>query len=370
MCTPTRAALLTGMYQHRFGRKFESALSGRAGKGTGLSPEAFTLAEALKEEGYATGMFGKWHLGYEKPYLPTRQGFDEFQGLLTGDGDHHTHIDRSGYEDWWNGEEIEMEEGYTADLLTKYSVRFLKRHKDEPFFLYVSHLAIHFPWQAPDDPPHRNKGKAYHSDKWGILPEKGDVSPHVKGMVESLDKGVGEIIATLQQLELTKNTLVIFTSDNGGYLTYDGGFSNISSNGPLRGQKTELYEGGHRVPAIAWWPGKIKPLVSDETVMSFDLFPTFLKLAGAKARHVDGIDLTELLLENQKLEDRMLFWKMGETRAVRHSRWKLISVRPGSQLYDLEADVSESMDLSQKYPDITSHLSLAQREWERKVLPK
>ena len=127
------------------------------------------------------------------------------------------------------------------------------------------------------------RGNSYHDDKWGILPDKGDVSPHVKGMVQSIDKSVGRIVATLRRLDLAGNTLVIFTSDNGGYLSYDGGFENISSNGPLRGQKTEVYEGGHRVPSIAWWPGRIEPSVSADTIMSFDLFPTFLSLAGASA---------------------------------------------------------------------------------------
>lgn len=315
-------------------------------------------------------MFGKWHLGYEDPFLPTRQGFDEFRGLLTGDGDHHTQIDRSGYEDWWNGDAVEMEKGYTADLITDHSVRFLRQNSTKPFFLFVSHLAIHFPWQAPDDPPHRTKGKSYHKDKWGILPDRSDISSHVKGMVESLDKSVGEIAATLRQLKLTEKTLVIFLSDNGGYLNYDGGFTNISSNGPLRGQKTELYEGGHRIPAIAWWPGTIAPSVNRETVMSFDLFPTLLKLSGAAARPNDGIDLTGLLTEKTELEDRTLFWKIGTTRAVRHKQWKLVTQGARSQLYDLDADISESQDLSDKFPDIKMQLANARIEWEREVLKK
>ena len=314
-------------------------------------------------------MFGKWHLGYEKKHFPTRQGFDEFRGLLTGDGDHHTHIDRSGYEDWWNGEEIEMEQGYTADLLTKHSVRFLNEHKDERFFLYVSHLAIHFPWQAPDDPPHRKKGTAYHRDKWGIVPDRSDVSPHVKGMVESLDRSVGQIVQTLRELGLAQNTLVVFASDNGGYSTYGGGFARISSNGALRGQKTELFEGGHRVPAIAWWPGKIAPGVCDETVLTCDLFPTFSRLAGVPIRPCDGVNLEGLLSTGQMLQKRTLFWRMGGMKAARESKWKLITDGSRTQLYDLEADIAEADDLSKQHPAIVERLSRALREWEREIAP-
>jgi hypothetical protein len=168
MCSPTRAALLTGQYQHRFGRDFETALSAKARPRPGLPVQAVTLPEALKQAGYATGMFGKWHLGYEQPHLPTQHGFDEFRGLLTGDGDHHSHIDRSGNEDWWHDERIEMESGYTADLVTKHSIDFIGRHTGQPFFLYVSHLAIHFPWQGPDESGHRVRGQDYWnlSKRW------------------------------------------------------------------------------------------------------------------------------------------------------------------------------------------------------------
>ena len=248
MCSPTRAAMLTGQYQQRFGSIFDKALSGMDHQDRGLPHEAVTLAELLKQHGYATGCFGKWHLGYQPPWLPTSQGFDVFRGLGSGDGDFHSHIDRSGNEDWWHNNQIEMVEGYTTDLLTQYSIDFIEAHHKQPFFLYVPHLAIHFPWQGPHDPPHRIKGKDYEPDKWGIIPDPGNVAPHVKAMVESLDESVGAIVAELKKRKLDDNTLVIFTSDNGGYLTYGENFKNISSNGALRGQKTQLYEGGHRVP--------------------------------------------------------------------------------------------------------------------------
>ncbi|MBM4075020.1 MAG: N-acetylgalactosamine-6-sulfate sulfatase, partial [Planctomycetes bacterium] len=257
MCSATRTALLTGLYQHRFGREFEGALGHEPHLGLPLN--AVTLPELLKPSEYSSAIFGKWHLGNRPPLFPTQQGFDEFRGLVTGDGDHHSHIDRQGQEDWWNGEKVEMETGYTADLITNHSVRFIEQNRDRPFFLYVPHLAIHFPWQGPKDPSHRKQGKDYSDDKWGRIRDRKNVAPHVNGMIESLDQSVGKIIATLKRLHLEENTFVFFTSDNGGYIHYANEFQKISSNGRLRGQKGELYEGGHRVPAIAWWPTRIAP---------------------------------------------------------------------------------------------------------------
>ena len=204
MCSPTRASILTGLYPHRFGKMFDGALSGTKQRDLGLPLKATTIAELLKKNGYATGCFGKWHLGYQAPLLPTRHGFDLFRGLVSGDGDFHTQIDRSGNEDWWHNEKVVMENGYTTDLLTKHSIDFIKKHREEPFFIYLAHLAIHFPWQGPDDPPHRTAGKSWHKDKWGVIPNRSNVSPHVKAMIESLDASVGEITKALQKMESRK----------------------------------------------------------------------------------------------------------------------------------------------------------------------
>ena len=148
--------MITGKYQYRFGEKFEWAIHGVKDYEDGLPTEGMSIAESLKKAGYTTGMYGKWHLGYKPPYLPANHGFDDFIGLGSGDGDHHTHINRWGKEDWWHNNELKMEEGYSTDLITDHSINFIKEHKEEPFFLYVSHLAIHFPWQGPDDPAHRD----------------------------------------------------------------------------------------------------------------------------------------------------------------------------------------------------------------------
>jgi arylsulfatase A len=366
MCTPTRAATLTGMYQQRFGRKFDGAISGQRDYDSGLPLDAVTIAEVLQKRGYATACFGKWHLGYQPPYLPTNQGFDEFRGLGSGDGDFHTHIDRSGRADWWRNGERDMETGYTTDLLTRHSVDFIRRQRTKPFFLYVPHLAIHFPWQGPNDPPHREEGKSYHADKWGIIPNPGNVAPHVKAMIESLDQGVGQIMSTLRQWKLEKDTLVIFTSDNGGYLTYGKNFRNISSNGHLRGQKSQLYEGGHRVPFVAFWPGKIPTGITGATAHSTDLFPTFASLASADTAlmNLDGVSLLPLLQNGIPLPDRSLFWRTGRDRAVRDGKWKLCVTGKNTRLYNLSTDIAEQTNLADQFPQRVEKLSAAWRHWE------
>jgi arylsulfatase A len=372
MCTPTRASLMTGMYQHRFGRKFESAISGKTDYNDGLPLEAFTIPEALKTAGYTTGMYGKWHLGYQPPFLPADQGFDEFIGLGSGDGDHHTHIDRSGRKDWWDKNEQKMEAGYSTDLITDHSIDFIQRHKNGPFFLYVAHLSIHFPWQGPDDPPHRQEGTDYANDKWGIIPDKHNVSPHVKEMVESIDRGVGKIRATLEALGLAENTLVIFTSDNGGYTHYAESHFNISSNGPLRGQKTEVWEGGHRVPFIAHWPGKIRAgKRSSELVMTMDMFPTFAQLAQAQrpqGHKFDGTNILPHLLENQALPQRSVCWKMDNEKAIRKENLKLVMLGDKApELYDLSNDIGERKNLAAEKPVVVKQLLVEYNKWEEDV---
>lgn len=370
MCTPTRAALLTGQYQQRFGEQFEGPLSGTEDYDTGLPLEARTIAEALSDEGYATGMYGKWHLGYHPPFMPSNQGFADFRGLTSGDGDHHSHIDRSGRPDWWHNSELRPEEGYGVDLITRHSVDFIKRQRDKPFFLYVAHLAIHFPWQGPADRGYRTEGGNYHNlTKLGEL-DGFDVSSNVNEMIEAVDGSVGAILQAVRQGGTGRNTLVFFTSDNGGYRTYQGGYHNISENGPLRGQKSQVYEGGHRVPAIAWWPGRVEPGITGALAATFDLYPTLWELAegGPQTAPLDGISLVPVLLGGQDLPDRTLFWRMRDRAAVRRGQWKL--VRQGGrplELFDLAQDLGETENLARARPSLANELAGALLEWEAAV---
>lgn len=366
MCTPTRVATLTGLYQQRFGSRFDTAISGVKDRDRGLPHEAITIAEVLRPLGYRSACFGKWHLGYQPPWLPISQGFDLFRGLVSGDGDFHTRIDRSGNEDWWHNDRIEMTRGYTTDLLTEYSVAYIEQNRKRPFFLYVPHLAIHFPWQGPDDPPHRCQGQGYHHDKWGVISDPQNVAPHVRAMVESLDRSVGAIVAALRKWELVEDTLVIFTSDNGGYLTYGERFQNISSNGLFRGQKTELYEGGHRVPAIFNWPGKIEPSVSGETAHSVDLMPTLAALAGVNVE-TDGVDLGPLLFSGDRLPERKLYWRARFQAAVRHGEWKWYRNGKKEELYHLGDDPAEETDLAPRFPDRVAEMRRDWEVWEKSV---
>jgi arylsulfatase A len=355
-CSPTRAAILTGQYQQRWG------IEGALGEGAkGLSQQSVTIAERLREAGCATGLMGKWHLGYTPDNSPLRHGFDEFVGHLHGATDYISHVDRYGRMDWWHDERKVHEEGHNTTLITKHSVRFIEKHQNRPFFLFVSHSTIHFPWQTKDSPSHRKPGKRYESSKGKLGPHVGaPIQPIVQGMIEELDTSVGEIVAALKQHQLEKRTLIFFTSDNGGIIRMKDVPNNkqnrISNNTPWSGQKHDLYEGGHRVPAIAWWPGHIQPGQSDATTITTDLFPTFLKLTGASPGKSDGVDLSSLWLKQEPLPQRTLFWRIGKSKAVRWKNWKLVRNHElPFELYDLDQSPAEQP----KHNLIRSHRNIA-----------
>ena len=367
MCSPTRAALLTGRYQQRTG--IERALGERS---EGLDRREVTIAERLHEAGYATAIFGKWHLGPRPEDGPTHHGFGEFRGHLHGAVDYASHVDRYGNVDWWHNDKLANQPGYNTTLITDYSVRFIEAHRDEPFFLYVPHSAIHFPWMTPDDKAYRQAGTRYTDlRKLGPHTTK-NVGPIVRQMIEALDGSVGRLLATLREQGLDKRTFVFFTSDNGGNLRYTGGYHNISDNGPLRGQKGEMYEGGHRVPAIAWWPGRIQPgAVCDQTTITFDLFPTLLDLAGlgddAVKPSLDGANIASVLFGDADLPKRTLFWRMGDGKAVRQGPWKLVVRGSTAELYNLRDDVGEAADLAAERKDLVNALQSELAAWENDV---
>lgn len=366
VCSPTRAALLTGRYQQRAGVETVFGMN----PAEGLSPRVPTLPGFLRRAGYATGGFGKWHLGRQPPFTPASHGFDEFIGLYTGDGDYHSRVDRSGGADWWRNEQPFVESGYTTDLVTHHALAFIDRHRDQPFFLYVAHLAAHFPWQGPRDHADRAVGGNY--DGLAKFGSRADKRAAYREMVEALDDGVGRIVARLRELKLTNSTLIVFASDNGGYSVEHGGYVDVSSNGPWRGQKGDLYEGGHRVPGIFHWPGRIAPGVSDATVLTMDLLPTCLELAGlpppAAAEASDGVSLCGQLLRREPLPARTLFWRRGETKAVRQGSWKLVATRgTGPQLFDLAADPGEKEDRAAREPQRVAAFLKAFATWESDV---
>lgn len=357
VCSPTRAALLTGRYQQRSGIEGVIYAKGPT-RQTGLALEETTFAEVLKTRGYATGIFGKWHLGYNVQFNPTKQGFDEFRGYVSGNVDYHSHIDGAGFDDWWKNLEKVPEEGYCTDLITKHGIDFIKRHKDEPFCLYLPHESVHSPYQGRNDPPER-----LHGGKKGKTAKRDEIARAYKEMVEVMDQGVGRIVETVRRLGLERKTFVFFCSDNGA--TKNG------SNGALAGYKGSLWEGGHRVPAMAYWPGRIQPgTVTSQTVLGMDMFPTMMSIAGAKMPaelKLDGVDLLGMLTQDIKLPERILFWRYRKQKAVRKGPWKLLVQGDNIRLYNLEDDLGEKKNLANAKPAIVRELQVELAAWEQEV---
>lgn len=357
VCTPTRAALLTGKYQQRSGLEGVLYVKGET-RSAGLDPSVTTLADLMQREGYATGIMGKWHLGYEPAYSPVQHGFDEFYGYLSGNIDYISHYDGAAIYDWWHNLDTLAETGYVTDLITRHAVDFIRRHQREPFFLYVAHEAPHAPYQGRNDPGLRAPGKSF--------PYAGNVADKAaayKEMVEVLDEGIGEIMRTVRALALAENTLVLFLSDNGAVPAY-------GNNGILNGHKGSLFEGGQRVPAIAWREGNILPRVSDATLMSFDIMPTVLAACNIRVPDdlaLDGIDIAPVFAGADHLPDRDLFWRYREQRAVRRGNWKLLLTKKDTLLFNLEADPTEDANVLGDYRALadTLHKSLAQ--WEAEI---
>ena len=357
VCSPTRAALLTGRYQQRAGIEGVIYAKGPT-RQTGLALEETTFAEILKEHGYTTGIFGKWHLGYNVQFNPARQGFDEFRGYVSGNVDYHSHIDGAGFDDWWKNLEKVPEEGYCTDLITKHGVDFIERHKEEPFCLYLPHESVHSPYQGRKDPPERLPG-----GKKGRKARGKEIARAYKEKVEVMDEGIGKIVETVRRLGLERKTFIFFCSDNGA--TKNG------SNGALAGFKGSLWEGGHRVPAVAYWPGRIKPgSVTNQTTLGMDMFPTMVSIAGAKLPagiKLDGINLLGMLTEERKLPSRMLFWRYRKQKAVRKGPWKLLVQDDNVKLYNLDDDLGERKNLADAKPAIIRELQGELAAWEQEV---
>ncbi len=354
--TPTRAALLTGRYQQRSGLEGVIYVRGET-RQTGLAPSEVTFAEVLKNAGYTTGIMGKWHLGYKKKFNPVHQGFDEFYGYVSGNIDFHSHYDNAGIYDWWHNLDTIREEGYVTDLITDHSVEFIRENQDKPFVLYVSHEAPHVPFQGRNDTAYR-----YPDRDFSYLGPVEDTAATYREMVEVMDEGVGRVMQTLRDLDLEEETFVVFCSDNG---------ARFGSNGNLRGDKTSLWEGGHRVPAVAYWKGKIEPGRSDELAVSFDLFPTMLSITNTgkpDTLNLDGIDLSPLLFQCETLPERTVVWRYRGQKAVRKGPWKLMITESDTLLFDLDADRDESNDLAPENPGKVEELLNEYRQWKADVV--
>ena len=354
VCSPTRTAFLTGRYQQRAG--IVDVIVGDKEEDQGIPASMPTIAEVFKKNGYATALFGKWHCGYADRFNPVNHGFDEFVGLLNGAADYHLHGA------WRNGLKQQDVKGYSTDIITEKSVDFIERNKEKPFFLYVAHQTPHNPYQTRSDTPeNREKG-------WKPNRVSDENRPRYKEMLKDLDDSVGTILDTVRKSGLAENTLVFFWSDNG-----DVEMSPVE--GPLRGRKFSQYEGGHRVPAVAWWPGKIKAgSESDALLAGFDLFPTFTDIAGISGdnpENLDGTSAKDLILGGKPFPDRDIFFgyepKLGT--AMRRGDWKMIVKGDDVQLYNLKEDLGETTNVAAENSQITESMRQAIEGFRKNVVP-
>lgn len=364
VCSPTRAALLTGKYQQRVG--IPGVVTAKHHRHHGLALGEKTFAESFKEAGYKTGIFGKWHVGYDPKFNPIHQGFDEYIGYVSGNVDYQSHVDQEGFEDWWSGDQLKQEDGYSTDLITNHAVDFIKRHREEPFLLYIPHEAPHYPIQGRNSKAEREIGGKNGVDfiAYGSEENKEEL---YKEMVEVMDEGIGKVIQSLKDLKLDSNTLVFFCSDNGGT-------AKLSSNGALRGSKGSVWEGGHRVTAIACYPGIIAPnQVSNAQTLTMDLYPTLVDLIGAEIpKNIDGISFKNHMLMGEALPERELFWQHGKQTAMRMGEWKLVleTKEAKPKLFNLISDIGETSDLALQKPELVSQMLKKIKLWEQDVQPE
>ncbi|HXG68162.1 MAG TPA: sulfatase-like hydrolase/transferase [Blastocatellia bacterium] len=363
VCTPTRCAFITGRYPARTPVGLEEPLSWRkqVGNRVGLPPEHPTVASLLKASGYDTALVGKWHLGYLPDFGPTRSGFDEFFGILSGGADYFTYKDANGEHDLYEGTAPVERVGYMTDLLTERAVAYIARRRRRPFYLSLHYTAPHWPWEGPEDVAvSRALKQGYDGFTAG-----GSLEVYA-AMMKSLDAGVGKVLQALAAAGLERNTLVIFTSDNGG--------ERFSFNWPFSGQKFELLEGGIRVPAIVRWPARIPANRRTEQVaITMDWTATILAAAQAKAaasHPLDGDDLLPVCRGSRAPYERPLFWRYGNQDAIRRGRWKYYRRAERECLFDLAVDQREQADFKESNPELLRQLKSDFQKWEAQMLPR
>lgn len=353
-CTPTRVGLMTGRYPSRYG-----VVSPAYGKI--FEDDTVTLPMALRDRGYKTSISGKWHMGSPPECTPLKYGFDTSYGYFHGQIDPYTHHYKTGVPSWHRNDEYLDEEGHATDLITDEAIRIIETDHAQPFFLYVAYSVPHFPLDEPE--------------KWTSRYDKiKDASRRLfAASVTHMDHGIGRIVDALERRDLRENTLIVFVSDNGGQKSwhsndqYKGRYADkphtvLGDNLPLHGWKGDLFEGGIRVPALANWPGVLKPGEIDVPVHIVDWMPTLCKLAGYSAKRDlkwDGRDIMPFIRQEKKKADpRSLYWKTPGFSAVRYGNWKLIVKKSNAQtqLYRIDQDPYEKKDLASQQPEVVKKL--------------
>ncbi|MBL8178628.1 MAG: sulfatase-like hydrolase/transferase [Bryobacterales bacterium] len=369
-CTPSRSSILTGRYPQRNGlydmirnnevnwkyQYTEETYAVSPEMTIGMDTREVTIGQALQHAGYTTGVIGKWDGGRARRFLPLQRGFDFYYGFANTGIDYYTH-QRYGVASMFRGNRRIQEPGHATDLFLREALAFLKQNRTRPFFLYL-------PFNAP------HGASTFHKDDPQEEPKYMDMYKHLpKGIAQTaawtthLDDAVGAIMAELKALGQDENTLVIFSSDNGG--------TGAAYNGPLRGKKAQMYEGGIRVPMIARWPGRIpKGAVNRDFVSSLEYFPTFLAAAGAQppsSVKLDGFNLLPVLEGKAKSPRTEFFWQRQGDKAARSGHWKWVETAQGAALYNLSTDLGEQHDLSQENPAVFASMKAKWHSWRTEM---
>jgi len=367
-CSPSRAGMLTGRAQTRFGHEFNPHI-GLEGK-LGLPLDQRTIADLMRSAGYSTGLVGKWHLGFSKDHHPQSRGFDSFFGFLVGG---HNYALRKEAEPKFTtsmaqnvihrGRELAKVDGFATDVFTDEAIGFMKQNKEKPWFLYLAYNAVHTPLEISEKLKDRVPADVKDPARRGYL-----------SLLIGLDDAIGRIMAHLRETGADENTLIVFISDNGGsglspFLAYNTGI-----NLPLRGNKGQTLEGGIRVPFFIAWPGKLPAgKTYDHPISTLDILPTSCALAGIKApSNVEGVNwMPHLLGEKKAAPHDALYWRFGPQKAIRKGDWSLVDHRDfakkassGWELYDLSKDIGQSNNLAAKHPDKVAELTQAWQRWD------
>ena len=365
VCTASRVALITGRYKYRLAVGLEEPLASRETRDVGLPPEHPTLPSILKKAGYQSALIGKWHLGRLPDFGPLQSGYDHFYGFRAGVLDYFTHKygpPSSDTEDLWEDDVKICHTGYLTDLLGNRAVDVVNAYakSGQPFLVSLHFNAPHWPWEAPGDEAESQRlTNLFHFD--------GGTQRTYRRMIQQMDLQVGRVLQALDANGIAENTIVVFTSDNGG--------ERYSDTWPFTGRKTELLEGGLRIPAVIRWPARIAPgSVSDQVMISMDWLPTLLAAAGTApdpAYPSDGVNLLPWLGQGAASVSRKLFWryKYADQQAARDGDWKYLKILDNTFLFDVVQDPMERANLKDRHRDVYDHLETQWNEWDATMLP-
>jgi len=364
VCTATRVGLITGRYQYRLRLGLEEPL-GTANDRVGLPPEHPTLPSQLKKAGYGTTLIGKWHLGDLPNFGPLKSGYDHFYGFHSGGIDYYRHEGTNHKPDLWDDDMPIEKVGYATDLFGDHAVGVVNKYAKarSPFFISLHFNAPHWPWEAPGDQDEAERLKARNLAAYDAGTQK-----TYRGMIEAMDQAIGRVLKALDDNRLTNDTIVIFTSDNGG--------ERFSDTWPFTGRKMELLEGGLRIPSIISWPARLpQGKTSDQVSISMDWMPTLLAAAGGSADPaypLDGVNLLPMLTGAAPIQRRTLYWRFkgNGQRAVRDGDMKYLKIRDNTFLFNVADDPMERANLKQRQPDVYERLATKWLEWNQTMLPE